>query len=57
LGGMDISVKFRHGVDPYIHLPMSESMDGWRKVWFVLRNDVDMPLPEFKGSRLIPQPN
>jgi hypothetical protein len=29
LGGVDIYVKFGHGVDPYIHLPMSNSSDGW----------------------------
>jgi hypothetical protein len=31
LGGMDIYVKSGHGVNPYFHLPMSESMDGWWK--------------------------
>jgi hypothetical protein len=27
-GGTGIYVNSRHGVDPYFHLPMSESMDG-----------------------------
>jgi hypothetical protein len=29
LGGIDIYVQSGHGVDPYFHLPMSESMNGW----------------------------
>jgi hypothetical protein len=57
LGGMDIFVRFGHGVDPYFHLPMSRRTDGCRKVWFFLRNDADAPLPMFTSSRPIPQPN
>jgi hypothetical protein len=57
LGGVDIYVKIGHEVDPYFHLPMSESTDGWRKVRFFLRNDTDVPLPVFMGSRPVPQPN
>jgi hypothetical protein len=33
VGGIDIYVKFRHGVDPYFHLSMLEYTDGWWKVW------------------------
>jgi hypothetical protein len=29
LGGVDIYVNSGHRVDPYFHLPMSDSMDGW----------------------------
>jgi hypothetical protein len=36
LGGADIYVKSGHGVDPYIHLPMSKYMDEWRNVWVFL---------------------
>jgi hypothetical protein len=36
---------------------MFESMDGWWKVWFFLRNDADAPLPMFTSSCLILQPN
>jgi hypothetical protein len=57
LGGMEIRVKSGHGVIPYFHLPMSRSVDGWRKVWFFLRNDADAPLPVFTGSHPVPQPN
>jgi hypothetical protein len=32
-------------------------MDGWRKVWFFLRNNADTPLPMFTGSRPVPQLN
>jgi hypothetical protein len=56
-GGMDIYVKSGHGVDPYFHLPMSGSTNGWQKVWFFLRNNGDGPLPVFTGSRPVPQPN
>jgi hypothetical protein len=57
LGGANIYVKYEYGVDPYFHLPMFESMDGWRKVWFFLRNNADTPLPMFTGSRPVPQLN
>jgi hypothetical protein len=29
LGGLDIYARSRHSVDPYFHLPLSESMNGW----------------------------
>jgi hypothetical protein len=32
LGGVGTYVKSVHGVDPYFHLPMPDSMDGWQKV-------------------------
>jgi hypothetical protein len=54
---MDIYVKSGHGVDPYFHFPMSKSTDGWRKVRFFLRNDIDTSLPMFMGIHPIPQPN
>jgi hypothetical protein len=54
---VDIYVKSGHEVDSYFHLPMSKFIDGWRKVWFFLRNGADALLPMFMGSRLIPQPN
>jgi hypothetical protein len=57
LGGTDIYVKSGHVVDTYFHLPMFNSTDGWWKVWFFLRNNTNVPLPVFTGSRPIPQPN
>jgi hypothetical protein len=56
-GGVDIYVKFRHGVDPYFHLPMYDSTNEWHKVWFFLRNVTVVPLPAFTGNRPVPQPN
>jgi hypothetical protein len=57
LGGVDLYIRSRHGVDPYFHLPMSKPSNRWQKVWFFLRNDADASLPVFTGSRPIPQPN
>jgi hypothetical protein len=41
LGCVDIFVCSERGVDHYFHIPMSGPPDGWRKVWFFLRNDTD----------------
>jgi hypothetical protein len=57
LDSLDIYVKSEPGVDAYFHLPMSESTNGWQKVWFFLRNDPNVPLPVFMSSHPIPQPN
>jgi hypothetical protein len=57
LGGVDIHVKYGHGVDPYFDIPMRESVNGWSKIWFFLRNDAAAPLSVFTGNRPIPQPN
>jgi hypothetical protein len=56
LDGLDIYVKSGYRVDPYFHFPTSGSTDGWRKVWFFFRNDVDVPLPLFTGSHPGPSP-
>jgi hypothetical protein len=55
--GVDIYAKSRPGVDPYFHLPISRSMDGWQKVWIFLRNEAEAPLLVFMGSCPGPQPN
>jgi hypothetical protein len=57
LGSIDIFSRSGRGVDPYFHLPTFGPLDGWRKVWFFLRNDTNAPLPVFTGSRPVPQPN
>jgi hypothetical protein len=62
VGGHDANptnttVSSRHKVNPYFHLPMSESSNGWWRVWFFLRNDTTAPLPMFTGSRPVPEPN
>jgi hypothetical protein len=57
LGNVDVFVQSGPAVDPYFHLPTSDPLVGWWKVWFVLRNDTDAPLLVFTGRRPIPQPN
>jgi hypothetical protein len=57
LGNVDIFVRFGHGVDPYFHLPTFDPLEGWQNVWFFLRNDTDVALLVFMGSRPILQPN
>jgi hypothetical protein len=32
LGGVDIHIRSGHGVNPYFHLPMSRSLNGWQRV-------------------------
>jgi hypothetical protein len=56
LDNVDIFVRFGPGVDPYFHLSMSDPPVGWPNVWLFLRNDTDVPLPMFTGSRPVPQP-
>jgi hypothetical protein len=56
LGNVDIFVRSGPVVDPYFHLRMSDPPVGWRKVWFFLKNDANVSLPVFMGSRPIPQP-
>jgi hypothetical protein len=55
-GGVDIFVRSGSGVDPYFRFPMSDPSTRWQKVWFFLRNDIDMPLPVFTGCGPVPQP-
>jgi hypothetical protein len=57
LGRVDILVQSGRGVDPYFHHLVSGPPDGWRKIWFFLRNNTDALLPMFMGNRSIPQPN
>jgi hypothetical protein len=56
LGNVDLLIWSRSGVNPYFHLLMSNPPVGWWKVWFFLRNDVDMPLPVVTGSCPVSQP-
>jgi hypothetical protein len=57
LGSVDIFIRSSYGVDLYFHLQMFGPLDGWQKVCFFLRNDTNVPLPMFMGSRPILQPN
>jgi hypothetical protein len=56
LGSVDIFIRSIPGVDPYFRLLMSDPPFRWWKVWFFLRNNTTMLLPEFIGSRPLPQP-
>jgi hypothetical protein len=56
LGNVEIFVRSRHGVDPYFHLSKSDPSISWQKECFFLRNDADVPLSVFTGSRPIRQP-
>jgi hypothetical protein len=42
-GGVVIHVWSRQGVNPYFDMPLLESVNGWRKMWFLLRNDAAAP--------------
>jgi hypothetical protein len=57
LGGADIYLKSWHGVSRYFHLTVFESTGRWWKVWFHLRNHINVSLPMFTGNHPIPQPN
>jgi hypothetical protein len=55
--GAVIHVKARHGLDPYLEIPMPRSMKGRRKKWFYLRNNASTPIPTFTGGRPVPLPS
>jgi hypothetical protein len=57
LGCVDISVCSGLEIDPYFSIPLPDPLVGWRKAWFLLRNDADASLPTFMGGRPIPQTN
>jgi hypothetical protein len=54
-----VDILFHSGleVDPYFSILMPDPPVGWRRAWFLLKNDADMPLPMFKGGCPIPHPN
>jgi hypothetical protein len=53
-GGVVIRVKLGHEVDPYLEIPMPQSIKGWQKRWFLMKNDDSTLLPTFSGGRPIP---
>jgi hypothetical protein len=57
LGSVDIFIRSGHVIDPYFHLPTSSPLDGWRNIWFFLRNNSNVPLPMFSSRNHVPQPN
>jgi hypothetical protein len=50
LGNVDILVRSRPEVDPYFSILMPDYPVGWRRAWFLLRNDVDTLLHAFMGG-------
>jgi hypothetical protein len=57
LGNVDILVCFGPEADPYFSILVPDPPLGWRRAWFLLRNDTDAPLFAFTGVRPIPSPN
>jgi hypothetical protein len=57
LGSVDMFVQSGHDIDPNLPLAMLNPPVGWRKAWFLLRNDIDALLPVFTGSCPIPLSN
>jgi hypothetical protein len=57
LGSVDIYVRFGHEVNPYFLILMPDPPVGWRRAWFLLRDDADVPHPAFTSSHPIPYPN
>jgi hypothetical protein len=57
LGYVDLLLRSGSRNDPYFCLPMSDPPVGWRKAWFLLRNDADVSLPTLTSGRPIPHPN
>jgi hypothetical protein len=55
--GVVIHVKSEHGFNPYFNIPLPKLNNGWRKMWFFLRNNAAASLPTFIGNRPIPQTN
>jgi hypothetical protein len=54
LGSVDIYVRSGTEVGPYFLILMPDPPVGWRRSWFLLTDDTDVPLPVFTGSRPIP---
>jgi hypothetical protein len=51
--GAVIHVMLGHRVDPYLEIPMPQTMKGWQKRWSFLKNDDSASLPAFFGGRLV----
>jgi hypothetical protein len=57
LGSADILVRTGPGYDAYFSILQPDSSVGWRKVWFLLKNEADVPLSAFIGGCPNPHPN
>jgi hypothetical protein len=56
-GCTDIYVRTEPGIDPYFCLSVSNPPVGWRKEWFLLRNDAGAPVPAVTGGCPTVQPS
>jgi hypothetical protein len=50
LGSVDISVYSGPRADSYFSIPQPDPPIGWRKVWFLLKDEASAPLPAFTGG-------
>jgi hypothetical protein len=57
LGSVDIFLCTDHGSDAYFSILQPNSSVGWRKAWFLLKNEAHVPLPLFTGGCPVPHPD
>jgi hypothetical protein len=57
LGSVDISVCPGPGTEPYFLVPQPSPPVGWRKVWFLLKDEAEVPVPTFTFGCPAPHPN
>jgi hypothetical protein len=50
VGSVDVSIRSGLGVDSYFSFPQPNTLVGWPKAWFLLKNEADAPLPMFMGG-------
>jgi hypothetical protein len=57
LGSVNISVCTSPRTEPYFLIPQPGPPVGWRKTWFLLKDEAEASLPTFMGGCPIPHPN
>jgi hypothetical protein len=57
LGSVDISVHSGPRVGSYFSILQPNPPVGWRKAWFLLKDEADASLPVFTGSCTISHPD
>jgi hypothetical protein len=56
LGNVHTVLRSTPEVDPYFFILMPDPLTGWRRAWFLLRNDADALLPPFTDGHPSPSP-
>jgi hypothetical protein len=56
LGNVDILVRSGPEVGPYFSILMPDPLVGWRRAWFLLKNNADVLLPAFTSGFPSPIP-